>query len=147
MATEVIRGRSGQRIAAMIFAIGWFFAAGGTIVLMAWMGLWVLVGLAAVTAIAVEVVVVRAARVRLVLEPERITVANHIRTHRIARSDVDDVDVVRWTNPTGEYSTVGLVLAGGGEPLRVEATAVHVGNEHELDPALDRIDDWRFRRR
>ncbi|MFZ4717837.1 MAG: hypothetical protein ACOYMR_00335 [Ilumatobacteraceae bacterium] len=147
MAADVIRVRSSQRIAATIFAVGWFFAAGGTIVLMAWMNLWVLVGLAAVTAVAVEVLVVRAASVRLVLEPERITVANHIRTHRLARSQVADFDVVRWTNPTGEYVTVALVLVDGGEPVRVEASAVHDGNQHELDPVLDRLDDWRFRRR
>lgn len=144
--STVIRRSSHQRIGATVFAVGWAFAAGGIVVLMAWMDLWALVVIAGLAVLAVEVVVVRAARVRLVIEPERLTVANHFRTHRVDRRTVADLEVVTWVNPFGEHRTVSVVL-DAGEPVRVEAVAVPEGNEADLDPLLDRLDHWRFGRR
>lgn len=135
-----------RRLAATIFAVGWFFGAGGTLALLAWMGLWVLVFLAGIVVVAVEVVAVRAARVRLQFQPEGLVVANLFRTHRIRRGDVRSVDVGEWTNPLGEFVTL-FVETDAVEPIRVEAVAVHPNVRAELDPWLDRVDDWRFRRR
>ena len=143
---DVVRLRDGQRVAAIVFAVGWFFAAGGTLALLAWMGLWVLVGLAGVVVIAVEVVAVRASRIRLEFASEGLVVANLIRTHRIRRNDVGQVDVGRWDSPFGELLTL-FVQGGAAEPVRVEAVAVGDGHDAELDHWLDRVDAWRFRRR
>ncbi len=144
--TDVIRIRHGLRVAAIVFAVGWFFAAGGTLMLLAWMGLWVLVVVAGIVVIAVEVLAVRAALIRLELAPEGLVVANLIRTHRFRRNDVGQVDVEPWDSPFGEMVTL-FIQGGAGEPVRVEAVAVPDGHEPELDQWLDRVDDWRFRRR
>jgi hypothetical protein len=138
--------RGGRRIAAIIFAVGWLFGAGGTLVLLAWMDLWVLVGLAGVVAVAAEVVAVRAVRIRLRFRPEGLTVANLFRTHQIRRTEVGTVEVGPWESPIGDFVTV-FVDAGVGEPIRVEALSVHSGDDEALDEWLDRFDDWRFRRR
>ena len=138
--------RGGRRVAALVFAIGWLFGAGGTLVLLAWMNLWVLVGLAGVVAIAVEVVAVRAARIRLQFEPEGLVVANLFRTHRVRRTAVGTVEVGPWASPLGEFATI-FIDAGEADPVRVEAVSVPAGHEEQLDQWLDRVDDWRFRRR
>lgn len=138
--------RGGRRIAALVFAIGWFFGAGGTLLLLAWMQLWLLVGLAGLAVIAVEVVAVRAARIRLQFQPEGLVVANLFRTHRVSRAEVGAVEVGPWASPLGDFVTL-FIDAGGPEPIRVEAVSVAAGHEDELDEWLDRVDDWRFRRR
>lgn len=145
-AADTVYLRGGRRIAAIIFAIGWFFGAGGTLVLLAWMKLWVLVGLAGLAAIAVEVVAVRAARIRLQFQPEGLVVANLFRTHRVGRTAVGTVEVAPWASPLGDFVTL-FIEAGGPEPIRVEAVSVPEGRDGELDEWLDRVDDWRFRRR
>jgi hypothetical protein len=138
--------RGGRRVAAMVFAVGWLFGAGGTLVLLAWMNLWVLVGLAGVVVVAVEVMAVRAVRIRLQFEPEGLVVANLFRTHRVRRSTVGTVEVGPWASPLGDFVTL-FIDGGEPEPIRVEALSVHEGHEDLLDEWLDRIDDWRFRRR
>jgi hypothetical protein len=145
-ASDTVYLRGNRRIGALVFAIGWFFAAGGTLALLAWMKLWVLVGLAGIVVVGVEVVAVRAARIRLQFQPEGLVVANLFRTHRLARTSVGTVDVGPWTSPFGQFSTL-YIQAAQPEPVRVEALSVQDGHEDELDQWLDRIDDWRFRRR
>ncbi len=143
---DVVRIAHGRRVAAIVFAAGWCFAAGGTLVLLAWMNLWVLVGIAGIVVVAVEVVAVRAASIRLELAPEGLVVANLVRTHRIRRADVGQVEVGPWSSPFGEMATL-FIHAGADESVRVEAVAVTEGHDAELDHWLDRLDDWHFRRR
>ena len=144
--TDTVYLRGGRRIAALIFAVGWLFGAGGTLLLLAWMNLWVLVGLAGVVSIAVEVVAVRAARIRIQFQPERLLVANLFRTHRVRRAAVGTVEAGPWASPLGDFVTL-FIEAGEPEPIRVEALSVPEGQERLLDDWLDRVDDWRFRRR
>lgn len=144
-ARDIVRIPHGRRVAAIVFAVGWCVAAGGTLVLLAWMGLWVLVGIAGIVVVAVEVLAVRAARVRLEFAAEGLVVANLVRTHRIRRADVGQVEVGAWSSPFGELATL-FIHAGTAEPVRVEAVAVGEGHDAELDQWLDRVDDWHFRR-
>ena len=143
---EVVHLAHGRRVAAVVFAVGWLFAAGGTLVLLAWMKLWVLVGIAGIVVVAVEVVAVRAVRIRLEFAPEGLVVANLVRTHRIRRSEVGQVEAGPWASPLGEMATL-FIQTGASELVRVEAVAVAEGHETELDRWLDRVDDWHFRRR
>ncbi len=129
----------------MVFAVLWSIAGAGVLVMFATLGAWPLVVIGGLGVVAVLWVAVRATRVRLVIAPDELVVANLVHSTRIARRDVRSVDIGSSGNPLGELRTV-VIETVSGEEVRVEAAA-SAGDDDAFDDVLGRLDAWLGRRR
>ncbi len=143
-AHQVIALRRSWRTTALVFAVLWSIAGAGVLVMFATLGAWPLVVIGGLGVLAVLWVAVRATRVRLVITPDVLVVANLVHTTRVSRRDVRSVDVGPSSNPLGELRTVVIETVSGDE-VRVEAVASS-GGDGDLDDVLGRLDSWLRRR-
>jgi hypothetical protein len=145
-ADQEVRLPRAWRVAALAFAVAFGFAGAGLAALVFFAGVWPVGVLTSLFVVLVAWLAVRTSRIRLQLVGERMVVANQMHNTSLARTEVRGFEVGPSANPLGTYRTVVATTVDGRE-VRIEALAVPAAQEDALDPALDALERWLFRRR